>query len=184
MENQAKEANDDGKYFKNMAYHRPPQYNGEADPVRFENWLAEMEKLLEVINCPARLKVKLAYFYLSGPAELWWRSVKATMTDTFWDDFLITLRQQFYPPSLQRKKENEFLHLRQGLMTVIEYSCKFNELSQFASDIVSKESARASRFFEGHMVSKGEISVDPEKIKAITDWPILRNMTEVRSFLD
>ena len=149
MENQAQEANDDGKYFKNMAYHRPPQYDGEADPVRFENWLAEMEKLLEVINCPAHLKVKLASFYLSGPAELWWRSVKATMTDTFWDDFLITLRQQFYPPSLQRKKENEFLHLRQGLMTVIEYSCKFNELSRFASDIVSKESVRASRFFEG-----------------------------------
>ncbi|XP_057545978.1 uncharacterized protein LOC130824972 [Amaranthus tricolor] len=108
-----------------------------------------MEKLLEVINCPAHLKVKLVSFYLSGPTELWWRSVKATMTDTFWDDFLITLRQQFYPPSLQQKKENEFLHLRQGLMTVIEYSCKFNELSRFASDIVSKESVRASRFFEG-----------------------------------
>ncbi|XP_057543306.1 uncharacterized protein LOC130821529, partial [Amaranthus tricolor] len=132
-----------------MAYHRPPQYDGEADPVRFENWLAEMEKLLEVINCLAHLKVKLASFYLSGSAELWWRSIKATMTDTFWDDFLITLRQQFYPPSLQRKKENEFLHLRHGLMTVIEYNCKFNELSRFASDIVSKESVRASRFFEG-----------------------------------
>ncbi|XP_057545938.1 uncharacterized protein LOC130824932, partial [Amaranthus tricolor] len=108
-----------------------------------------MEKLLEVINCPAHLKVKLASYYLSGPAELWWRSVKATMTDTFWDGFLITLYQQFYPPSLQWKKENEFLHLRQGLMTMIEYSCKFNELSRFASDIVSKESVRASRFFEG-----------------------------------
>ncbi|XP_057526200.1 uncharacterized protein LOC130805444 [Amaranthus tricolor] len=148
MENQAQEAKDDGKYFKNMTFHLPPQYDGEADPVRFENWLAEMEKLLEVINCPAHLKLKLAFFYLSGPGELWWHSVKAMMTDTFWDDFLITLRQQFYPSSLQRKKENEFLLLRQGLMTVIEYSCKFNELSRFASDIVSKESVCASRFFE------------------------------------
>ncbi|XP_057522574.1 uncharacterized mitochondrial protein AtMg00860-like [Amaranthus tricolor] len=37
--------------------------------------------------------------------------------------------------------------------------------------------------FLGHIVSKGEILVDPEKIKAITDWPILKNVIEVRSFL-
>ncbi|CAO2830931.1 unnamed protein product [Amaranthus hypochondriacus] len=149
MENKTQEVNDDGKYFKNMAYHCPPQYEREADRVSFENWLAEMKKLLEVINCTTHLKVKLASFYLSGSVELWLHSVKTTLNDTFWDDFLITLRQQFYPPSLQWKKENEFLLLRQGLMTVIENNCKFNDLSRFASDIVSKESVRASRFFEG-----------------------------------
>ena len=71
------------------------------------------------------------------------------MIDTFWDNFLITLCQKFYLPSLLRKKKNEFLLLRQGLMIVIEYSCKFNELYRFAFDIVSKESVCASRFFEG-----------------------------------
>ena len=68
--NQDQEANDDGKYFKNMANHRPPQYDGEVDSVSFKNWLSEMEKLLEVINCPTHLKVKLVSFYLYGPAEL------------------------------------------------------------------------------------------------------------------
>ena len=35
----------------------------------------------------------------------------------------------------------------------------------------------------GDIVCKGGILVDLEKIKAITDWPIPKNMTEVRSFL-
>lgn len=34
-------------------------------------------------------------------------------------------------------------------MIVIEYSCKFNELSRFAFDIVSKERVCASCFIQG-----------------------------------
>jgi hypothetical protein len=35
----------------------------------------------------------------------------------------------------------------------------------------------------GHIVSAHGVSVDPAKIKAILEWPILRTKTEVRSFL-
>ncbi|XP_033138905.1 uncharacterized protein LOC117129740, partial [Brassica rapa] len=37
--------------------------------------------------------------------------------------------------------------------------------------------------FHGHIVSDQGISVDPEKIRAIKDWPRPRSATEVRSFL-
>jgi len=36
--------------------------------------------------------------------------------------------------------------------------------------------------FLGHVVSKEGIKVDPQKIKAIVDWPTPTNVTEVRSF--
>ena len=35
----------------------------------------------------------------------------------------------------------------------------------------------------GHIISGEGISVDPEKVKAIKDWPILKNAHEVRSFM-
>ena len=35
----------------------------------------------------------------------------------------------------------------------------------------------------GHVVTKEGISVDPEKIKAIEDWPIPKDVTDVRSFM-
>ena len=34
----------------------------------------------------------------------------------------------------------------------------------------------------GHIISKEEISVDPEKIEAIMSWPAPRKMTDVRYF--
>ena len=107
-----------------------------------------MEKLLEVINCPESKKVKLVFFNLIDPAEIRWRSVKSSMATASWEEFLKTLHEQFYPPFLQRQKENEFLLLRQGLMSVVEYSSKFNELSRFATNI-NTEKVRASHFFEG-----------------------------------
>jgi hypothetical protein len=35
----------------------------------------------------------------------------------------------------------------------------------------------------GHMVSGEGISVDPEKVKAILEWPVMKNAHEVRSFM-
>ncbi|XP_023639630.1 uncharacterized protein LOC111830958 [Capsella rubella] len=37
--------------------------------------------------------------------------------------------------------------------------------------------------FLGHIVSAERVSVDPEKIEAIRDWPRPQNATEIRSFL-
>ena len=35
----------------------------------------------------------------------------------------------------------------------------------------------------GHVVSKEGVSTDPDKIKAVTEWPQPTTVTEVRSFL-
>ena len=35
----------------------------------------------------------------------------------------------------------------------------------------------------GHVVTKKGISVDPKKIKAIEDWPVPKDVTDVRSFM-
>ena len=37
--------------------------------------------------------------------------------------------------------------------------------------------------FLGHVVSKDGISTDPEKIKSVTEWPVPKNVKQVRSFL-
>ena len=37
--------------------------------------------------------------------------------------------------------------------------------------------------FLGHIMSKELISIDPQKIEAVTQWPRPKNVTKVRSFL-
>ncbi len=34
--------------------------------------------------------------------------------------------------------------------------------------------------FLGHVISKGEVSVDPKKVEAIKNWPQPTNVTEVK----
>lgn len=53
-----------GKFYKWLASHNPRTYDGESDLVKFEDWIAYMEKLLNVVNCLANLRVKLASLYL------------------------------------------------------------------------------------------------------------------------
>ena len=146
-----KDDEEEGKFYKRLAAHNPQSYDGEVDPVKFENWVSYMEKLLDVVNCPENLKVKLASFYLEGTADMWWITIKDTAKkpDFTWEKFLEKLREKFFPPALQRMKENEFLFLRQGKMSVLEYAAKFMELSRFAPDIVSNNRLRMMRFFEG-----------------------------------
>ena len=38
--------------------------------------------------------------------------------------------------------------------------------------------------FLGHIVFKEGISVDPQKIEAVTQWPRPNSVTKIRSFLD
>ena len=35
----------------------------------------------------------------------------------------------------------------------------------------------------GHVITKDGISIDPDKIKAINEWPVPKDVTDVRSFM-
>jgi len=39
------------------------------------------------------------------------------------------IKDHFYPISLQKAKEGEFMQLQQGSMSLVEYTSKFMELS-------------------------------------------------------
>jgi len=57
--------------------------------------------------------------------------------------------RQYYPRDVQRMKEREFLGLKQGNRSVIEYAYKFNELSRFSPHQVSTEDRRMDHFEQG-----------------------------------
>jgi len=48
-----------------------------------------------------------------------------------WTRLKELMDRQYYPKDVQRIKEREFLSLKQGNLSVVEYACKFNELSRF-----------------------------------------------------
>jgi len=56
---------------------------------------------------------------------------------------------KYYPRDVQRTKEREFLSLKQGRMTVMEYVARFNELSRFAMHQVNTEERKMDHFEQG-----------------------------------
>jgi len=54
-----------------------------------------------------------------------------------------------YPRDVKRAKEQEFLHLEQRKMSVIEYVTKFNKLSKFAPVQVVTEEISIDHFKQG-----------------------------------
>ena len=60
---------------------------------------------------------------------------------------------KFFPASNQHAKAREFLELRQGTMTVLEYVAKFTEFARFADDYVATDMAKVRKFENGLKLS-------------------------------
>ena len=69
--------------------------------------------------------------YLKDKANLWWATVRERQYEPGfgWNKFKKMIKDHFYPISLQKAKEGEFMQLQQGSMSLVEYTSKFMELS-------------------------------------------------------
>ena len=74
-----------------------------------------------------------------------------------------------------KSKEEHKEHLKIVLQELRDYQlfAKFSKCNFFKDEIQ----------YLGHVVTKVGILVDPEKIKAIEDWPVPKDVTDVRSFM-
>ena len=58
-----------------------------------------------------------------------------------------------FPESTRLTKAREFLELKQGMMTVLEYVAKSTELARFADDYVATGMAKVRKFEDGLKLS-------------------------------
>ena len=99
----------------------------------------EMEKLFTTTNCPPQERVPIGFYYLKMEADNWWSTVREecmAVPSFGWAQFATKLKERFYPDELRWQKQEEFLSLSQGSMSIQEYTDKFTELSRFATSIV------------------------------------------------
>ena len=53
---------------------------------------------------------------------------------------------KYFPETARHEKAQEFLELKQGVMTVMDYVARFKELARFADDYVATDVAKVRRF--------------------------------------
>ena len=75
-----------------------------------------------------------------------------------WADFRELFISKFFPASARYAKAREFLGLRQGSMTILEYVANFIELACFGDDYVATDMAKVRKFEDGQKLSiRGKI---------------------------
>ena len=70
-----------------------------------------------------------------------------------WAEFQELFMGKYFPTSVRHVKAQEFLELKQGAMTVIEYMARFTELAHFANDYVATDLAKVRRLKNGLILS-------------------------------
>ena len=79
-------------------------------------------------------KVTFATFMLMGEAENWWdyarRQLENDGRNLTWELFRNLFLEKYFSEDLRKRKEIEFLELKQGNMSVGEYAAKFEEMSK------------------------------------------------------
>ena len=65
---------------------------------------------------------------------------------------------KYFPATTRHVKAQEFLELKQGAMTMMEYVARFTELACFADNYVATDIAKVRRFENGLKLSiRGKI---------------------------
>ncbi|KAA0032437.1 DNA/RNA polymerases superfamily protein [Cucumis melo var. makuwa] len=70
----------------------------------------------------------------------------ADVSKITWEQFKESFYAKFFSSNVKHVKQQEFLNLEQGDMTVEQYDAEFDTLSHFVPDVVRDEAARTEKF--------------------------------------
>ena len=100
-------------------------------------------------------QIRLAAFQLEGETQVWWRWARASkdLEVMTWAEFQELFMGKYFPDTARHAKAQEFLELKQGAMTVMDYVARFTELARFADDYVAIDMAKVRRFENGLKLS-------------------------------
>ena len=107
-----------------------------------DHWFWQIENVLEAMDITSdAAKIRLATFQLEGESQVWWDWVKTSrdLEAMTWAEFHGLFMRKYFPATARHAKAQEFLELRQGTMTVMEYMVRFIELAPFGDDYVATD---------------------------------------------
>jgi hypothetical protein len=138
--------------YANFLETRPPVFVKAEEPLEADEWLHVMEQKFGLIHCNETQKLLFAAQQLRGPASTWWANFVAIQPEDHvvtWAEFKLAFRDHYIPDDVLQMKFEEFVQLRHGNDTVMQYLAKFNHLSQYAIDQVNTDLKKINCFMRG-----------------------------------
>ena len=121
-----------------------------------DHWFMQIENVLEAMEITSdTTRIRLAAFQLEGEARVWWRWVRTSkdLKVMTWAEFQELFMGKYFPETARHAKAREFLELKQGAMTVMDYVARFTKLARLVDDYVDTNLAKVRRFENGLKLS-------------------------------
>ncbi|KAA0059930.1 ty3-gypsy retrotransposon protein [Cucumis melo var. makuwa] len=120
------------------------------NPTKAQMWLTSIRKIFRYMKCLDDQKVKCAVFFLEDRGTTWWetaeRMLGGDVSKITWEQFKESFYTKLFSANVKYAKQQKFLNLEQGNMTVEQYDAEFNMLSCFAPDVMKDKEARTEKF--------------------------------------
>ncbi|XP_071933059.1 uncharacterized protein [Coffea arabica] len=130
-----------------------PKFIGGPSPDLAERWMDHMMDIFTALGYSEERQVSFAVFQFERPARAWWNIIKAKwergQTSWTWINFTREFNKKYLPPIVQERREEDFIRLRQGSLSVAKYETQFTKLSHFAPKLVLTDRKRIRRFVQG-----------------------------------
>ncbi|XP_058775662.1 uncharacterized protein LOC131649934 [Vicia villosa] len=159
----------------------PQIFKGRHGPDDAHRWLKGIENIFQVVIYSEEQKVQFVIYMLEEEVEEWWNNARQRMeilgTEITWTVFRASFMQKYFPEYVHRKKEIEFLELKQGNSTVVEYAARFEELVKYCLHYnnLAVEVSKCIKFESGLRL---EIKQGVRYLK-IRQFPILVNKCRI-----
>ena len=116
----------------------------------------QIEKVLEAMDITSDMtRIRLAEFQPEGEAQVWWNWVKTfrDLEAMTWTEFQELFMGKYFLDTVRHAKAQEFLKLKLGTMTVMDYVARFTKLARFVDDYVATDMTKVKRFENGMRLS-------------------------------
>ncbi|XP_070049959.1 uncharacterized protein [Nicotiana tomentosiformis] len=131
----------------------PPLFTGSSSTEDPQDFIDHMYRVLMVMHASVTEAVELVSFRLRDVVVLWYeaweRSRGPDAPQAEWEDFSEAFLAHYLPREVREARLDQFLSLKQGDMSVRDYSHKFNSLARYAPDIVRTMRARVHHYVDG-----------------------------------
>jgi hypothetical protein len=111
-----------------------------------------MDQKFGLIHYTETHKSLFAAQQLRGPTGTWWGNFVAIQPaghQVTWDELKLAFHEHYISEGVLHMKQEEFMRLKQGGDTVMQYLNKFNHLSQYAIDQVNTDLKKKNCFMRG-----------------------------------
>ncbi|KAF3651801.1 putative auxin-induced protein 5NG4-like [Capsicum annuum] len=131
----------------------PPSFFGSKPDEDPQEFIDQVQKVIDIMGVTSYQSAEFDTYQLQDVTHTWYKQWLAERLEDAgpveWEEFVTAFLERFFPQELREAKVLEFINLRQGNMTVGEYSLRFTQLARYAPHVVADNRAKMSKFVSG-----------------------------------